>query len=127
VEAIRELVQVDRLVLERAPQPLDENIVQAAPAAVHGDRHTGVPERVGEGLAGELAALIRIEDLRAAVSIQRLLERLDAEPGIERVRQPPGQHVARRPIHDRDQIQKAAPDRNVGDVGTPDVVRSLDR
>ena len=43
------------------------------------------------------------------------------------VRQPPRQHRARRPVDDRHQIEKAAPDRNVGDVGRPDVVRPLDR
>ncbi len=56
LEAVRQLVQVDRLVFERAPQTLDEDVVHAAAPAVHGDRDAGVLERAGEGEAGELAA-----------------------------------------------------------------------
>ena len=35
----RILSQVHLLVFQRAPQPLDEDIVQAAPAAIHADGH----------------------------------------------------------------------------------------
>ena len=62
------------------------NIVHAAAPAVHGDRDAGVLEHIGEVKAGELAALVGIEDLRLAVSGQRLLQGLDAEPRIHGVR-----------------------------------------
>ena len=58
LEAIGELVQVDGLVFERAPQPLDEDVVQATAPAVHRDTDTGRQAETGEGEAGELAALI---------------------------------------------------------------------
>jgi len=35
LEAVGEFVQVDRLVFERAPQPLDLDVVHAAAATVH--------------------------------------------------------------------------------------------
>ena len=35
--------------------------------------------------------------------------------------------MTRRPVHDRDQIQKAALNGDVGDVGTPHVIGSFDR
>ena len=35
--------------------------------------------------------------------------------------------MARRPIHDRHQIQKAALHRDVGDVGAPDLIGPVDR
>lgn len=88
--------------------------------AVHGDRHIRVLERPGEVEAGELASLIRVEDLRRGVSGQRVVQRLDAEEGIHGVRQPPGENMARRPIHDRDQVQEAVLDGDRGDVGAPD-------
>ena len=68
-------------------------------------------------------ALVGVEDLRPAELRQRLLERRKAERDVHRVRQPPRQHRARRPVDDRHEIEKAAPDRDVGDVGRPDLVR----
>ena len=52
----------------------------------------GRPQALGEGEAGDLAALIGIEDLRLAVASQRLLELLDAKAGeVEReIRRPAG-------------------------------------
>src|SRR5215470_7865708 len=56
--------QVDVFVLQAAPQALDEHVVHPAAAAVHRDLDTGAFERAGEGHAGELAALVGVEDLR---------------------------------------------------------------
>src|SRR5439155_17324552 len=84
-------VQVDLLVLEAAPQPLDEDVVHAAALPIHADRDTASLEHAGELAAGELAALVRVEDLGIAVVRQGLLQGLDAEVGAERVRQLPRQ------------------------------------
>ena len=58
-----ERVQVDALILQAAPQPLDENVVHPASAAVHGDAHLSRPQHVGEVGRRELAALIGVEYL----------------------------------------------------------------
>ena len=58
LEAIGQLVQVDCLILERAPEAFDEDVVHAPAPAVHGDRDTRVFEDTGEAEAGELAALV---------------------------------------------------------------------
>src|SRR5205807_6513678 len=61
-------VEVDLFVFEAAPQPLDEDVVHAAALAVHTD-HDPVPLQVaGEVVAGELAALVGIENLGPAVA-----------------------------------------------------------
>ena len=57
---------------------------------------------------------------------QRLVERVCAEARIQGVRQTPSQHMPAGPVHDRRQVKKAAPHRDVGDVGAPDMVRPLD-
>ena len=44
------------------------NVVHAATATIHGDAHAGVLEDGGEAEAGELAALVRVEDLGLAVT-----------------------------------------------------------
>ena len=55
--------EVDLLVFEAAPQPLDKDVVHAPAVAVHAD-HDPVPfQGAGKVVAGELAALIGIEDL----------------------------------------------------------------
>src|SRR5436853_5123277 len=54
-------VEVDLLVFEAAPQPLDEDVVHVA---AHADGDRVALQGVGEIVAGELAALVGIEDLR---------------------------------------------------------------
>ena len=85
-EAIRHLVQVDRLVFEAAPEPLDEDVVHAAAPAIHGDFDTRSFQQIREGGRGELAALVRVEDGGFGVSGQGLAEGLDTEASIERIR-----------------------------------------
>ncbi len=125
-EAIGQFVQVDGLVFEQPPEPLDEDVVHAAAPAIHRDRHTGILERAHEVEAGELAALVRVEDPRLAVSGHGFFESLDAERRIHGVRQPPNQDMAARPVHDRYQIQETTLDRDVGDVGAPNLVGTID-
>ena len=92
LEAVGKVVRIDSLVFEGALQPLDEDVVHAPAPAVHRDLDTGRPQALGEGEAGDLVALIGIEDLRLAVASQRLLEVLDAKAGeVEReIRRPAG-------------------------------------
>ena len=59
-------IQEHALVFQRPPQPLDEDVVHPAPAPIHRDADAGVFQRVGEGEAGELRALIGIEDVGPA-------------------------------------------------------------
>src|SRR5712671_2530925 len=84
-------------------------------------------ERAGEGGAGELAALVGVEDLRLAEARQRRLECRDAERYIHRVRETPSQNHPTGPIDHRDEVEEAAPDRDIGDVGRPHLVWPLDR
>ena len=57
-------------------------------------------QRAGEIVAGELTALVGIEDLGTAVARERFLECLDTKIGAKRVRQSPRQHRAADPVHD---------------------------
>src|SRR5437899_9612336 len=64
-------LEIDILMLQRAPQPLDEDIVHPAAATIHRDLDASLSERASEGRAGELAALVGVEDLRLAETRQR--------------------------------------------------------
>ena len=88
LEAVGQLVHVDRLVFEREPQPLDKNIVHEPAVDIHGDAVAGIPEHAGEVEAGELDALVGVEYLRFAIFGQSFAQGRDAEPGIQAVRQP---------------------------------------
>src|SRR5512147_2359171 len=54
-----------------SPQPLDEDVVEPAAAPVHADRDAGGFEPGRECGAGELRALIAVEDLRFPETRQR--------------------------------------------------------
>lgn len=50
-------MQIDLLILERSPQPLDKDIVAPRAAAIHADRDRVLQQQAGECSACELAAL----------------------------------------------------------------------
>ena len=60
------------------------------------------PIRPGEGC--ELASLIRVHDLGRAELVDGLVQCFDAEVGLQRVREPPGQNLAGVPVHDRHEV-----------------------
>src|SRR5205807_10009547 len=78
-------IEVDFLVFETAPQPLDKDVVHASAFAVHADRDPVVLQSAGEVVAGKLAALVGVEDLGPAAVDERILERRDAKVGAEGV------------------------------------------
>src|SRR5580704_6066444 len=75
-------IEVDFLVFETAPQPLDKDIVHAAAFAVHADRDAMPLQGAGKSVTGELAALVGIEDFRLAIARERFLERFDAKISV---------------------------------------------
>src|ERR1700759_76174 len=74
--------EVDLLGLDRPPEPLDEDVVAPGALPVHAYGDAGLVQHAGEALAGELRALIGVEDLGPAVTGDGFLQRLDAEPHL---------------------------------------------
>ena len=72
-------MQIDMLVLDAAPEALDEDIVKPAALAVHADPDRMVFQYLGKFDAGELTALVGVEDFWRSVVGDGLFERLDAE------------------------------------------------
>src|SRR5260370_9753048 len=77
-DAVGRWAQVDPFMLHGPPQALDEDVVVAAPASIHADFDPVIPQHVGELLAGELRALIGIEDAGLAEPGEGLVQRFDA-------------------------------------------------
>jgi len=76
------LGQVDTLVSERVPQPLDEDVIHTAALAIHRDLDAGVLEDAREFETRELAPLVGVEDLRSTVALEGLFQGLDTNACI---------------------------------------------
>src|SRR4051794_27202999 len=82
-------VQVYLFVFQAPPEPLHKDIIQTPALAVHADLDVALLQHANKVIAGELAALIGVEDLRPSEPSQRLLQRLDTEVGVQGVGQAP--------------------------------------
>ena len=72
-------MEIDFLIFETPPQPLDKDIVPPPPGSIHADLNSMSLQKPGEFLAGELTALIRVEDLWGAIAGEGLLHRVHTE------------------------------------------------
>ena len=85
-------------------------------------------EQGAVGLGGVLRTSIRMVDASGwrVAAFDRRCQRGKSEPGID----PPADRVAcdaaRPRIHDRGQIDEAAEDRDIGQIGDPELVRAID-
>src|SRR5450759_4621394 len=86
------VLQVHFLVLDRAPQPFAQHVVEGPPAPIHTHPRPGGLHPIGEQRRRELGPLVGVEDLRRT-PVQRRLERVEAALAIDRNRQLPRQHV----------------------------------
>src|SRR3954453_14000862 len=120
-------VQIYLFVLQTPPEPLHEDIIHATTLAVHADLDRVPLQNTDKVIAGELAALVGVEDVRPSELAQRLLQGLDTEVGLQGVGQAPGQNGTAVPIHDHHQVQKAAGHRNVRNIRAPDLIDTVDR
>src|ERR1039458_703861 len=112
-------MQIALFVFDRAPETLDEDVVTPAPLAIHANGDPIFLEPPGEGFAGELTALIGVEDLRFAMLAQSLIESLQAKRNVHCDRQLPTQYSTAEPVDHCDQIDKATLHRHVADVRCP--------
>ena len=103
---------VNFFLFKAAPQTLHVHIVQSAALAVHGDTHAVRLECTRERLRSKLRSLVRVEHLRRSVADNGL----DAERGVERVREPVCKHLAAVPVDHGCEIKKAFRHRDVRNV-----------
>jgi hypothetical protein len=78
--------QIHLLVFDGPPQALDEEVVSPGAFPIHADLDLVLEQQAGEGDAGELGALIGVEDLGLAISGKSLLDRLETELRFQRNR-----------------------------------------
>jgi len=71
--------QVKILILERPPQPLNENVILDSATAIHADGYFVLFQKVSEGPTGELSPLVSVKDLWFSILAQGLFEGLNAK------------------------------------------------
>lgn len=83
-----------------------------------------ISSRLGTPVKATLVncALIAVEHLGLAMRAQSILQAVHAEHRLHGVADAPAQHPPGVPVHDGQQVGKAAGQTNVGDVGTPHLV-----
>src|ERR1700682_2588578 len=99
--------EIDLFIFDAAPHPFDEHVVTPGTLSIHGQKNVPAEHRVGEFGCGELAALIRVDDLGQPVFRKRLLQRRDCMATLQRDRHPVCQHPTARPVHYGRQIRPA--------------------
>lgn len=120
-------LEIHLLILDGSPEAFDKDVVPPAAFAIHADLDAMFLEGAGEFDAGELAALVGVEDFRLAVTQDGLLQGFDAEVGGQRIREePPGKNPSAVPINDSHQIHKAPAHRDVGNIRGPHLIGPLD-
>ena len=97
--------EVEVFVFEGAPEAFNEDVVQGTAASVHADEDAFALEATGEPGRGKLGALIGVEDVGLGRA-QGLVERVQAEIHLQRIGEPPGQHISAKPVHHGHQIHK---------------------
>ena len=75
IPAVLICFQIHLLVLYCPPQPLYEQVVIVASLPIHTDFHSMLLQETGKRLAGELSALVGVEDIRLAL-LESLLQGL---------------------------------------------------
>ena len=108
--------------VQSVPQLLDEDVVQIAALAIHRDANAGPAQPVCLGKGCKLRSLIGIHDVGRSEPIDGLVQRLDAEVRVERVRYLPRENHPGVPIHDCHQVEKAAAHRQISDIHAPNLV-----
>ncbi len=83
---IRIRVEIDVLVFDAPPKPLDNHVVEPAAFAIHADGNPQFPKLADPVGGCELAALVSVEDLRHRAGCgHSLVQGAQAEVRIERV------------------------------------------
>lgn len=77
--------QIDAFILQRPPATFNEDVVEVSGFAVHGDLGLGPLQAVGPVEGCELATLVGIHDLGRAKLVDRFVQRLEAEVGLQGV------------------------------------------
>src|SRR5689334_7435310 len=102
-------------VLNRAPKPLNKDIVKDAASTIHTDLNPCPLKDASKINTGELRALISDKDIGPSSS-QSLLQCFTTKNYIERDRYRPREDITAKPIHYRHQVDEASGQADISDI-----------
>jgi len=76
-------MQVQVMVFEGPPEPLDKDVVPALAPSVHADGDVVILEHLSETVTDKLTALVGVEDFRPAMAAEGLLKGLNTEIRVQ--------------------------------------------
>ena len=127
LDTIIEHMDIDAFVFDALPKPFDKDVVDCSAFAVHADSNGVIPfcEQGCIFKTGELAALVRVNDLRLAIHLNGLFDDLTTPQGGHRVADAPVDHITGVDVYNGAQVHKPSPHRNVCDINGPDLIGSV--
>ncbi len=146
-------IEIDALVFQGTPKPFYQSVVRcpavefaefdergpptfpvhALPgsACLHarerGYLYVRIFQRIRPFKPSELTALIAVHYRWFPIFCDGLFQGFNTKVSLHAVGQSPTENFTAEPVHDRDQIQKSAPHRNVGDINAPDLIWPINR
>lgn len=112
-------------ILDRPPEPFRENVVHASPASIHADFDVMLKDKARQVSARVLHALVCVPDIRSC-DFECVRECFHAEIRFKRGRDFPCDDIPAEPIEDGGEIGEAPFQFYIGDVRSPDLIRTDD-
>lgn len=117
--------RVSVFVFNSTPEPLNKDVVAGSTAVIHADPGTGVQKELRILRTRKMAALIAVHDPRCGY-LQCLPAGIEDKIDRHCVIRFPVEDVSGKPVDDGDKVKPVRPDRDIGDIDRPDVVRVID-
>jgi len=120
------VVDVDLVVLQTAPEALNDDVIRGTALTIHADPHLLALEQINKLRTGEMATLIAVDNV-GLTPRQRPCCRLQHEGDLQALVQLPVDDKAGIPVHDGVQIHPAVLHPDIRDVHRPHLIRPGDR
>lgn len=114
-------LDVDVIILQAAKEPFGSDIVERLALAIHGDLHLAAFHQIQIGLASEMAALVRVDNLRLAMA-QGTPQAAQDKFFLQAIAEFKVHNLSGIPVDDHKQVQKSFVEGQIGDVDTPNLV-----
>lgn len=112
-------VDIDLFLLQASEPALHHDVVSPALPPVHALRDVVFFQKVSVFLAGELTALVTVENCRSTVPINCIADSLQHVISFKRIRQPPADNLSAVSVDDCSQVHVVAVHFDIGDVDRP--------
>lgn len=116
------LIYVDLVVLEAAPEALNDDVVRGAAFAIHTDSNVILFQQIDILRTRKMAALIAIDNA-GLTPRKRPSHRLQHKADLQALVELPVDDITRIPIHDGEQVHPALCHADIRDVHRPHLIR----